>query len=169
MARVAIRLAGKREGRANGDDRENHVGFYLIDKGLARLEELAGARLSFTRRFEKKFTGFLCSSILARSHVITAIFTGCLLVEAHSNGLRGPLLWLIGMISLLAVSQLAIALVNWLTTLLVAPRLLPRMDFSKGIPPESSALVVVPTMLTGTENIEHLTDALEVRFLANQR
>ena len=100
--------------------------------------------------------------------VITAIFTGCLLAEAHSNGLRGPWVWLVGIISLLSVSQLAIALVNWLTTRLVAPRPLPRMDFSKGIPPESSALVVVPTMLTGTENIEHLMDALEVRFLANQ-
>ncbi len=87
----------------------------------------------------------------------------------YSNGLRGPWVWLIGIVSLLAVSQLAIALVNWLTTRLVAPHPLPRMDFSKGIPPESSALVVVPTMLTGTENIEHLMDALEVRFLANQR
>ena len=42
------------------------------------------------------------------------------------------------------------------------------MDFSKGIPPESSALVVVPTMLTNPEHIAHLADALEVRFLANR-
>ena len=42
------------------------------------------------------------------------------------------------------------------------------MDFSKGIPPESSTLVVVPTMLTSPENIGHLADALEVRFLANR-
>jgi cyclic beta-1,2-glucan synthetase len=42
------------------------------------------------------------------------------------------------------------------------------MDFSKGIPPESSTLVVVPAMLTTTENVEDLVGALEVRFLANR-
>ena len=42
------------------------------------------------------------------------------------------------------------------------------MDFSKGIPPDELTLAVVPTMLTSTENIEHLVDALEVRFLANR-
>ncbi len=42
------------------------------------------------------------------------------------------------------------------------------MDFSEGIPPESRALVVVPTMLSSVENIDELTEALEVRFLANR-
>ena len=70
--------------------------------------------------------------------------------------------------SLFSVSSLAIALVNLFTTRLVTPRPLPRMDFSKGIPPESSTLVVVPTMLTSPEHIGHLADALEVRFLANR-
>ena len=45
---------------------------------------------------------------------------------------------------------------------------LPRMDFSKGIPPESRTLVIVPTMLTSAGNIEDLVEALEVRFLANR-
>ena len=137
-------------------------------KGWHRLEGLAGVRLSFTETIRKVIHRFPLLFYLGTIRLITAIFTGCLLAEAHSKGLRGPWVWLIGIVSLLSVSQLAIALVNWLTTRLVAPRPLPRMDFSKGIPPESSALVVVPTMLTGTENIEHLTDALEVRFLANQ-
>jgi len=168
VIRVAVHLAGEHIGSENGDDRENHVGFYLIDKGLDRLEGLAGVRLSFTEKMRKIIHRFPLLFYLGTITVITAIFTGCLLAEAHSKGLNGPRVWLFGMISLLAVSQLAIALTNWLTTRLVAPCLLPRMDFSKGIPFESSALVVVPTMLTGTENIEHLTDALEVRFLANR-
>ena len=69
---------------------------------------------------------------------------------------------------LLGTSQLAVALVNWLATLLVTPQPLPRMDFSKGIPPESRTLVVVPTMLTSAADIENLVEALEVRFLANR-
>ena len=77
-------------------------------------------------------------------------------------------LGLVGILSLLCASQLAVALVNWLATLLVTPHPLPRMDFSEGIPPESRTLVVVPTMLTSAQNIEDLIEALEVRFLANR-
>ena len=168
VARVAIRLAGESQGRVGGNNRAKHVGFYLIDKGLGELEGLAGVRLSSSEAIRKVIHRFPLLFYLGTICVITAIFTGCLLAEAHFNGLRGAWVWLIGIVSLLSVSQLAIALVNWLTTRLVAPHPLPRMDFSKGIPPESSALVVVPTMLTGTENIEHLIDALEVRFLANR-
>jgi len=168
VARIAVRLAGKGEGRAGGAERENHVGFYLMDKGLDLLEESAGVRWSFTEAVRKAIHRFPLLFYLGAICVLTAIFTGGLLSEAHSTGLRGPWLWFIGIVSILGVSQLAIALANWLTMRLVVPQRLPRMDFSKGIPPESSALVIVPTMLTGAANIEHLMDALEVRFLANR-
>ena len=80
----------------------------------------------------------------------------------------GWLLAATGVLSVLGASQLAVAVVNWLATLLATPQPLPRMDFSKGIPPESRTLVVVPTMLTSAQGIEDLVEALEVRFLANR-
>ncbi len=99
---------------------------------------------------------------------MTAVFTGGLLAQAYAEDVEGWLLALVGLLSLLCTSQLAVALVNWLATVLVTPHALPRMDFSKGIPPESRTLVVVPTMLSSAENIEELIEALEVRFLANR-
>ncbi|MCX5805829.1 MAG: cyclic beta 1-2 glucan synthetase [Proteobacteria bacterium] len=168
VAQIAIKLAGEGQKLINSDERKNHVGFYLINKGLAQLEALAEVNLSSTDEVRKIIHRFPLIFYLGTIFVITAVFTGCLLAKAFSSGLHGPWMWLIGALSLLGVSQLAIALVNWLTTRLVAPHPLPKMDFSKGIPKESSALVIVPTMLTGPENIEHLMDALEVRFLANR-
>jgi cyclic beta-1,2-glucan synthetase len=44
-----------------------------------------------------------------------------------------------------------VALMNWLSTLLVKPCLLPRLDFSAGIPADCRTMVVVPTMLTSLE------------------
>jgi len=168
VAREAIRLASVGGGKCDNDGRANHVGFYLIDKGLAELEGLAGMRLSSTEAIKNIIHRFPLLFYIGTMGLITAIFTGCLLGKAYSHGVHGVLLWVLGILSLLGVSQLALALANWLTTLLVAPRPLPRMDFSKGIPSESSTLVVVPTMITGAENVEHLMDALEVRFLANR-
>ncbi|MDQ1336094.1 MAG: cyclic beta,2-glucan synthetase, partial [Thermodesulfobacteriota bacterium] len=168
VARTAIRLARKGEGGADGDDREKHVGFYLIGKGLALFEESVGVRLSANEAIRKAMRRFPLAFYLGAICTLTVIFAGFLLAEAHSHGVQGVRLGLIGIVSLFSVTQLAIALVNWLTTRLMTPHPLPRMGFSKGIPPEASALVVVPTMITSPEGIEHLMEALEVRFLANR-
>ncbi|MDE1927315.1 MAG: cyclic beta 1-2 glucan synthetase, partial [Burkholderiales bacterium] len=69
---------------------------------------------------------------------------------------------------LLAMSQLAVAIVNFGVPLLAPPRPLPRLDYSLGIPGTSRTLVVVPTMLTHAAGIDALAEALEVRFLANR-
>jgi cyclic beta-1,2-glucan glucanotransferase len=168
VAREAIQLARESAARNGYDDRSAHVGFYLIDKGLAQLEQLAEVRLSVSEALRKLSSRFPLPLYAGTIMLMTAIFTGSLLVKAHANGLSCWALGLIGTLSLLCASQLAIALVNWLATLLATPHPLPRMDFSKGIPPELHTLVVVPTMLISTQNIEDLIEALEVRFLANR-
>jgi lysylphosphatidylglycerol synthetase-like protein (DUF2156 family) len=100
--------------------------------------------------------------------VITLALTATLLTRAHRDGVADHVLVILGIVLLVATSQLAVATMNWLATLVVAPRPLPRMDFFRGIPAQSRTLVVVPTMLTSAGNIERLAEALEVRFLANR-
>ena len=58
-------------------------------------------------------------------------------------GVRAGVLFLalIVVLSLLASSQFAVTMVNWLATLLVTPRSLPRMDYSRGIAAEARTLV----------------------------
>src|SRR5262249_11432759 len=79
--------------------------------------------------------------------------------------------WAIGLataLCLVSAIQVALLLVNWVAAILVAPVPLPRVDFSEGIPEEHQRLVVIPTMLTSKAAVEHLLEALEVRYLANQ-
>ena len=168
VAREAIHLA--REGAASkgGDNRAAHVGFYLVDKGLPQLERTAEVRLSVLEALQRMCRQFPLFIYLGTIALITVIFTGSLLVKAHAGGIQDWLFVLTGILSLLCASQLAVALVNCLATMLVKPHPLPRMDFSEGIPPESRALVVIPTMLMSAQDIEKLAEALEVRFLANR-
>ncbi len=168
VARHAIHLAQQGAGRNGGDDLEAHVGFYLIDKGVPQLERTAEVRLSTSDALQRTSGRFPLLLYVGTIVLMTGVFTGGLLALAYAEDEEGWLLALVGLLSLLCTSQLAVALVNWLATVLVTPHALPRMDFSKGIPPESRALVVVPTMLSSVENIEDLTEALEVRFLANR-
>ena len=53
VARRAIQLAHEGAARKGGDDRTAHVGFYLIDKGLAQLEATAAVRLSPSEALRK--------------------------------------------------------------------------------------------------------------------
>ena len=168
VARRAIRLAHDGADSNGGDDRSAHVGFYLIDKGLPQLERLAQMRLSNAEALLRMSCRFPLLLYLSSIMLITAIFTGSLLAKAHTDGIHGRLLTLIGILLVLCTSHLALTLVNWLATLLVTPHPLPRMDFSEGIPPEFRTLVVIPTMLTSAQNIENLVEAFEVRFLANR-
>ncbi|MET0681857.1 MAG: glucoamylase family protein [Casimicrobiaceae bacterium] len=172
VARKAIQLAHEgaagTAGKNGDDDRAAHVGFYLIDKGRPHLERVAEMRhsLSAALRGIGRRTPLLLylGAIVAMTVGLTAI----LLAEAQGDVLAGGLGAIVGIVLLLGASQLAVGMANWLTTLLVTPRPLPRMDFSKGLPPQWSTLVVVPTLLTSAEDIESLVEALEVRFLANQ-
>lgn len=168
VARMAILLARKGNAKTENYDRAAHVGFYLIGKGLDELERLVKIRLSpyeMICRYGRRFPlPLYVGSIL----LLTALFAGFLLDAAHTGGISGWPLAGIAFLSALCSSHLAIALVNWLSTLLVQPSPLPRMDFSAGLPPECRTLVVIPTMLLGERNVCNLLESIEVRFLANQ-
>ncbi len=175
VARKAVELAHARttiDGNIGAADRAGHVGFYLLDKGRPTLERAAEVRLSGAEALRRAAGRCPLTLYLGGIGLITLIIAAILLAQVPTVAI--PAAWFevalvaIGILSLLAASQLAVALVNWLSTLLVQPHSLSRMDFSEGIPPTSRTLVVVPTMLTSASGVEHLIEALEVRFLANR-
>jgi cellobiose phosphorylase len=168
VAQLAIRLS--QEGAAlNGNtDRTAHVGYHLIDKGSKKFE--ANAKVKFSvdatlRKISSRIPLLLYSGSII---LLTALFTVILLQKSYDEGINGLPLKLMGVLFFLAASNLSVALVNWLSTLLTMPKRLPRMDYSEGIPPEFRSLVVIPAMLIDAKNINELIESLEVRFLANR-
>jgi len=167
VARMAIRLACA-AAESGAGDRAAHVGYYLIDKGVRELEQAAQVRPSGSEALRRTAGRFPLLLYLGAIALITAVISGTLLAQALAAGTPVWALLPIGMVSLLATSQLAAALVIWLASLAVTPHPLPRMDFSAGIPPPWRTLVVVPSMLGSAQNVEDLIEALEVTFLANR-
>jgi cyclic beta-1,2-glucan synthetase len=168
VASRVIELAQLSAARFGGDHRQAHVGYYLIDEGLPELEAAIRARLGPAAALRRAASRSPLLLYLGSITLLTLLLTTALLAEVSADGIAGWALILLGVLAALATSRLAVALVNWLATLSVAPHPLARMDFSKGIPSRSRALVVVPTLLTSRRNIEGLVEALEVRFLANR-
>jgi cyclic beta-1,2-glucan synthetase len=171
VANRAIELAQAGATSHGNDHRMAHVGFYLVDQGRPDLDKAAQARLPLAAALRRGASQTPLLLYLGAITLITVLLAGGLLVEAWTGAALDWADWALlplGILALVATSQLAVSLVNWLATLLASPHTLPRLDFSAGIPPESRALVVVPTMLTSARNVDSLVEALEVRFLANR-
>ncbi len=150
------------------DRRKAHVGYYLMDKGRVALEQAAGLRSSPRGAFVKGVRRFPLFFYLSGMAVLTACIAAVLLEWAVQGGLQPRILALLSVPVLICAGQLAVSIVNWLVTVYIGPRPLPRMNFRHGIPPEHRTMVVVPTMLLNPTAIDELLEQLEFRYLANR-
>ncbi|MFH1477295.1 MAG: glucoamylase family protein [Verrucomicrobiota bacterium] len=169
VAETAINLAMARRDFTAAEPHASHVGYFLIDRGLPELQHAAGYRPGLIRRI-----GRIC---LRRPLGVYLLVFGGLTVM-----LAAPLLWQIAAlltrhwgggiwaagIILLAASRSALMLANWTITLLVPPRHLPRMDFSKGVAEDHRTAVVIPALLYAEQSIRKLIEHLEICYLANR-
>jgi cyclic beta-1,2-glucan synthetase len=167
VARAAVNLTFG-EGNKEDDKRTKHVGYYLIEDGLELTMKLLKTPISAGEKIQKKFKKHTLALYLLSIFLITFSSSAALLWRAWMDTHNNWLLALITIFILICTSQLAISLVNFFSTLIVKPNLLPRMDFSEEVPQECRTMVVVPAMLNNPEEIEKLVESLEVRFLANR-
>ena len=168
VAEQAIRLAADSARQKGPEDRTAHVGFYLIDKGQSVLGRMASVRWPWRTLVERSIHRFPLTFYAGGIGLLTCLATLGLVLQARTFGVYGWELAFFTLVFLLCASQLALSLMNWLSTLLIKPRRLPRLDTSAGIGPESRTMVVVPTMLTGVEGVDRLIESLEIHHLANR-
>ncbi len=148
--------------------RWQHVGHYLIGRGQRELERRLGVRPPLRVRWRRLVARVPLPFYLGSLALLTVVFARALLLIAVRDGVAGATLWLLGVPSVLLASQLALSLLNWVVTLNVAPKSLPRMDYSGGIPDSARTLVAVPCLISKPAELEELIEALEVRFLGNR-
>ncbi|XCN73746.1 MAG: glucoamylase family protein [Candidatus Electrothrix aestuarii] len=172
VARQAVALARTATEQSGNDDRTAHVGFYLIDHGRPALEQAVGCRsswrLSWKLPASRMNQHFRLILYLAPILLLTLLSTSVVL--SSFNGLVSGV-WrfcFFAITGLISSTALAVPLVNRLATLLMPPRTLPRLDFSKGIPFIHRTMVIVPTLLGSQQEIDALLEALEIRYLGNR-
>ena len=103
------------------------------------------------------------------SLVTAAILAGVTTYSVSQQTAGSAVLWcvVVLLVALLPASELAIGLVNYLLTLVVSPRVLPKMAFKEGVPPDCATFVVMPCMLVQPDSTALLVQRLEIHYLSN--
>ncbi len=149
--------------------RAGHLGYYLVGKGFRQFTKEAGARFPIIERLKKICQRMPLFLYVGAAFILAFIMAGTLILRVWEDGYRNAwFLSLAGFICLIGCSQLSITLINWVSTLIIRPLILPRMDFSEGIPDTCRTLVVIPSMFSELNELKELVENLEVRFLANR-
>ncbi len=169
VAAAAIALSQEHAGAASAAAHSSHVGYFLIDHGLAQLEaKVVAKRRSLISALRRGLVRAALFVQLGALMLLTLLISAALIQLLREAGVAGWALFAMAGLALLAASQLASAMTNWLAALLTTPQLLPRLDFSRGLPEHCRTLVVVPTLITSLAGIDDLIEALHVRFLGNR-
>lgn len=168
VAQDAIHLATVNSQQKGREDRTAHVGFYVIDKGLSTLGQQAGVWWPWRTLIERGIHRFPLTFYAGGIGIFTLLATFGFMQKAQSMGVQDWKLIVFTLIFMLCASQLGVTLMNWLSMLLVKPQPLPRLDYSSGIASDCRTMVVVPTMLTSLEGVDHLIEILEIHYLANR-
>jgi cyclic beta-1,2-glucan synthetase len=160
VARLAVARAS-----AGETDRSRHVGYYLVAEGRRSLVRELGCRFRIRQRWRDALTGRPTAVYFSAVAIVTAGLLA-LAVALTWTGV-GWLALLVGLALLLPASDVAIGIVNYLICRLLPPRVLPKLDFTAGIPTDCTTVVVIPGMLFRPESAHHLAERLELHYLAN--
>ena len=152
---------------ANPADQDGHIGVWLVGGRRRETEAALGyhppwkARM---RRWLSRRGGWLYAGAMSGTGMTTLLAPALYLWIEHAR----PLAWTVGIVlALLPASILATAVVNWLVTLTVPPRVLPKLDFEKEIPMDCAAAVVMPVIVGTPAEAAASVERLEMHWMAN--
>lgn len=154
------------EGSGFGD-RSQHVGFYLVGRGRDRLERDVGFRPGWMERAGRWASHHATGVYLSSITVIAALVVAGAVAYAADVGAGWGVLAAVAVLVLVPASIVGVSLVNAFLTRTIPPHVLPKLDFSDGIPRDYRTMVVIPALLTSDEEVDFLLQQLELHYLGN--
>ena len=140
--------------------KKTHIGYYLIEDGKAELLKELGIKIISKEQKAKRyiFSINLISILLTILFVIRFNYISKNVVISIASGI----------ILYVPISQMFMQVLNYILSKKVKPKLMPKLDFSKGIPEKYSTFIVIPTIINSKDKVKELFEKLEVYYLANK-
>jgi cyclic beta-1,2-glucan synthetase len=162
VAQAAIDRAEAQDGLAQA-----HVGFWLVGRGLSELERVLGVRNPVRESVARQLRAHPGAAYA--SALFLAGIAGLWLPAAYlvwSGATTAQLLAALALATLPG-TVLAVTVVNWLVTMTVSPRVLPKLDFAQKIDPAWRTVVAMPVIVGHPDEVSPLLSRLLAHALAN--
>ena len=158
---------------ANGTVRDAEIkgvepGYYLIGKGRRQLEAGLGYRIPWHQRISRFTRAAGLTGYIGAIAVLSFFMTAAFIFGLHALSAATVAAVIVTLAALLAVSDVAVTLVNLWVNHFCPAQVLPALELKSGVPRELRTLVVIPVLLTSLPDVEEYIRALEVHFLATQ-
>ncbi|HEY8040702.1 MAG TPA: glucoamylase family protein [Polyangiaceae bacterium] len=143
------------------------VGYFLLGEGRRILEGRLGFRprgVERLRRLVRRWPNLVHLGLLSLCALIPLALEAWLL---ERGGVPAPVVLVAVLLTSLPVSAPAAVVAQGMLTRLLPPRILPKLDFSKGVPQDARTLVVIPTLLGSNEDVQAVVRQIELHYLSN--
>lgn len=145
----------------NKNGKKSHVGYYLISDGIIELYK--ALQTNKKPYLPKHNTLKYISTIILFSIVLSISLS--LYIYKQTNLIISIITFILVFIP---STQIIIEVIQQILNKIVKPKLIPKMDYSNGVPKKSSTMVIIPTIITDMEKVKDLFSKLEVFYLANK-
>ncbi len=157
IAEKIIELCNQKE-----DERQRHVGFYLIDDGYFELLEIL-----LNKKIIPKTTKFKARLYISSFFSISLFLDFLISILFYINTESPLFTTILAIFSFIPLSEIVIRIMNYILGKLKKPSFIPKMDFEEVIPDDKKTFVVIPTILNSKEKVKEMFKKLEVYSLAN--
>jgi len=158
IAKKIVSLADGKTGK------EGHIGFYLVQDGIKELYESLGLKRKNSKQIVSKKVNLYIYGTLFTS-ILISVLIGWIIYKATLNIFVSVIE---GILIFIPVSEIIIKLIQNILSKCVKPKLIPKMDYSLGIPNGNKTMVVIPGIISNSQKAKELVKKLEIFYLANK-
>ncbi len=150
-------------GEQNGPEQD--PGYYLLSKGRLAFEKQISFHVPLRLWFDRAMASTGMRGYLIAIAFVSACILALPLLGVKETGVPVYDIFLLTILALLPLSDVAVALVNHWITNRFGPKALPGLELLGGVPSSLRTMVVVPTLLTTRQEIEEEVERLEFIIL----
>ncbi|MFY0311320.1 GH36-type glycosyl hydrolase domain-containing protein [Leisingera sp. D0M16] len=150
-----------------GSRRRAHAGWWLIGGGRRELERRTSFRPKAAAVLKRFALVYAESAFLLVLLVFTLLALAPPVLLMRASGAGPAALAAVTVLSVIPASIIGVTLTNWIITLTVPPRILPKMDFEKGLPEGYESAIIVPVIFRTRNETAPLLRQLERHWLTN--
>lgn len=146
---------------------DRHVGHVLVGSSRRNFELTLGYRTSPSLAFGRLWLRHAWSLYCL---MLVFVTLGILILPGAYLAAKGGgwAQWLLGIgLVLLPASKVSVTVVHWIITMVLPPRLLPKLDFQKAIPPGCATAVVMPVVVSQAQEVDPLMQRMELHRICN--